>query len=99
MMAAATANHAAKIQEMQLISRLHSFRNVAYKSFQSASATEYPGKHVTRIHLGQPSGRQFQHVVSRVIGQDAHDHYVPGAWRSVRANDRKYSRQVKRRSS
>src|SRR5436190_1208606 len=98
-MTATTADDAAQIQKVKLISRLYSFGNVPYKTFERASTTKYAGDQISGIYLGQSSGREFQHVVGRVVGEHAYDNYVARTRRSVRANDRSCSRQVQRRSS
>src|SRR5213593_4321013 len=98
-MTATTADDAAKIQKVKLISRLYSFGNIAYKTFERASTAKYAGDQISGIYLGQSSGRQFQHVVGRVVGERTHDNYVTRPRRSVRANDGNCSRQVQWRSS
>jgi hypothetical protein len=76
MMSGATPDHAAHVQEMQLIAALDGSRDIPNEAFQRATTTQHSEQQIAGINLRETTRGQLEHVVRRTVSERAHDYNV-----------------------
>src|ERR1044072_1755287 len=98
MMTGATADYAAHVQQMQLVTSIHSCRNVADDPFQRPPPPQPSAARGTRIDLRETAGGKFEHVVGCAVGERAYHDDIAGLWRARKRNDGIGAAEIERRS-
>src|SRR6185295_55786 len=79
MMAEALAYQSAEVEQVQTVSGLDGCGHIADEAFERATIAEHARDDVARIDLRHSTRDKFERVVSRVVGQRAHDDNVSRA--------------------
>src|SRR5260370_11639440 len=78
MVADASADQPAHIQQVEFVAGRQCVWNVPDEALERAPVSQNPSDNVTRVYLGHSPGYELERAIGRILGQGLDHDYVPG---------------------